>query len=444
MAGAVRTVAVAVAVTLAAIAPAWAQETSNEDLKKEVDTLKKKVAALETENPSAAKTGLPVSISSDKPAEETDTVLQDINKWIKEVKLSGFVDAGYVYNFSRPDNRANGNTGGPVPYPTSPGSFLPGSIRAFDKESNAFYLHNAQLMLDKAPTDKSRVGGRVKFSMGQDADVISSGGSASGDNFDITEGYVQILAGVGRGLTITVGKFATLAGSEVIESKDDLNYSRSLLFTWAIPFTHTGFRATYSAMDQLDLTLGFNNGWDQLTDNNDAKTLEFSATVKPNNDWKFILNLYYGAEKNPTAGAGGPTQPGDKRFLFDFVVAGKIEKLTLGFNWDWAFQQDDVVKSGKLDDSHWTGAAVYAKYEIDPLYSPGIRFEYFRDSDGVRTGTKQTLMEFTLTNEFNIVDGLIFRFEYRFDRSSEDIFLKQDRSKSNESTVGFEVIWIFG
>jgi len=42
---------------------------------------------------------------------------------------------------------------------------------------------------------------------------------------------------VGSGLAIP-------AGAEVIESNANWNYSRSLLFSWAIPYYHMGFRAT--------------------------------------------------------------------------------------------------------------------------------------------------------------------------------------------------------
>jgi hypothetical protein len=46
-------------------------------------------------------------------------------------------------------------------------------------------------------------------------------------------------------LTFDFGKFVTPLGAEVIETKDNWNYTRGLLFTWAIPFTHLGARATY-------------------------------------------------------------------------------------------------------------------------------------------------------------------------------------------------------
>ncbi len=43
-----------------------------------------------------------------------------------------------------------------------------------------------------------------------------------------------------RGLTLKGGKFVTLLGQKVIESPNNLNFSRGYLFGLAIPLTHTG------------------------------------------------------------------------------------------------------------------------------------------------------------------------------------------------------------
>jgi hypothetical protein len=57
---------------------------------------------------------------------------------------------------------------------------------------------------------------------------------------DIEQSYLSYLAPMGRGLQIDVGKFVTQHGAEVIEAKDNWNYSRSLLFALAIPYYHMG------------------------------------------------------------------------------------------------------------------------------------------------------------------------------------------------------------
>jgi hypothetical protein len=45
------------------------------------------------------------------------------------------------------------------------------------------------------------------------------------------------------------GKFVTLLGYEVIEAPNNLNFSRSFLFSLAIPLTHVGALVTYPVFD---------------------------------------------------------------------------------------------------------------------------------------------------------------------------------------------------
>ncbi len=80
-------------------------------------------------------------------------------------------------------------------------------------------------------------GYHVALGFGQAMNIINStepGQFATESNFDqyLKEGYLEYLAPVGKGLQINVGKFVTPAGAEVIETKDNWNYSRGLLFAW--------------------------------------------------------------------------------------------------------------------------------------------------------------------------------------------------------------------
>ena len=56
--------------------------------------------------------------------------------------------------------------------------------------------------------------------------------------------------------------------SEVIEAKDNWNYSRSLLFALAIPYYHSGVRATYSPTDKISVMGTIVNGWNNVVENN--------------------------------------------------------------------------------------------------------------------------------------------------------------------------------
>ncbi len=70
---------------------------------------------------------------------------------------------------------------------------------------------------------------------------------------------------VGNGLDIYMGKFVTFLGYEVIESPANLNFSRGLLFTNAIPLTHTGIYADYKFNDTVEAKFGIVDGWNNST-----------------------------------------------------------------------------------------------------------------------------------------------------------------------------------
>jgi len=107
-------------------------------------------------------------------------------------------------------------------------------------------------------------GGMVNLTAGSDAKVIGSVGTTT-DEFDVTQAYVHFAKG---GLMVIGGKYVTLSGAEVIKSPSNTNFSRSILFGYAIPFTHTGVRAYFTpggsaaAPDgKWTFIAGLNNGW---------------------------------------------------------------------------------------------------------------------------------------------------------------------------------------
>src|SRR5437773_1336427 len=174
------------------------------------------------------------------------------------INVSGYIDAGYSY--------ANRNI------EATP------QFRVFDAQNNSFSLHQFGLTVAKQPT--RGFGGVVNITAGTDAQFIHSfpeGVGVGANTFDLTQAYGQYASG---SLTLMAGKFVTLAGSEVIASTGNMNFTRSMLFG-AIPFTHTGVRAGYAVSNTVTLYGGINNGWDQLTDANKGKTIELCASLSP-------------------------------------------------------------------------------------------------------------------------------------------------------------------
>src|SRR5574340_910904 len=176
-------------------------------------------------------------------AEETKAGSMTVDEIKSALGMSVYVQGGYTYNFADPDNRTN-------------------DLRVFDHEANSFTLDLAQLVFTKdAPV--GGVGFKLKLSAGETAKLIHAAGLGdAGDAFDLTEAYIDYVAPLGRGLKLRFGKFVTMHGAEVIEAKDDMNYSRSFMFNFSIPFTHTGLMAGYAFSDQVSANVYIVNGWD--------------------------------------------------------------------------------------------------------------------------------------------------------------------------------------
>src|SRR5437660_4459130 len=197
------------------------------------------------------------------------------------VNVSGYLQAGYTYA-----NRNVETTGS--------------SNRVFDSQNNSFALPQFGLTVAKQPT--RGFGGVVNITAGSDAQAIHAfpeTTNPAGSMFDITQAYGQYAAG---DLTLMAGKFVTLAGTEVIASPSNMNFSRSMLFG-AIPFTHTGVRAGYAVSNTVTLYGGINNGWDQLTDANKGKTVELGASITPIKPLTINVTGYSGKERATAPGA---------------------------------------------------------------------------------------------------------------------------------------------
>jgi hypothetical protein len=359
----------------------------------------------------------PEAATERKPAAS----LGEIEKAAEGIKnllgLSVYLQGGYTFNLENPDSGINRQ-------------------RVFDKDANTFLLDLAQIQL----TRNAPIGGlgyKFKVSFGETAKSIHSAGLGDpNDAVDLTEAYMDYVAPLGSGIKLRFGKFVTYHSAEVIEARDDYNYSRSFLFNYAVPFTHTGLMAEYTFSKAFTAGAFLVNGWDVAKDNNKGKTFGARFAVTPVEPLSFNFNFMYGPEQ--------PDNSSHDRFLFDWVAAfSPTKKLTLMVNVDYAREEKDPLTKGK--NSEWYGVAGYVKYDFTDWFSTSIRAEYFNDKDGVRTGIAQKLKEITITPEFKIVKNLLLRPEYRHDWSSKDAFDSKSavfRKKSQDTiAVGVMYTW---
>jgi hypothetical protein len=363
--------------------------------------------------------------------------------------LTGYVDVGYTHL----SGRGAFNT-----TPNGPGVTIGGPDRVFDYRRNSLELHQAAFTLANQP--KEGFGGLLNVTLGRDADVIAAykTGPSNGDGCNLATGQAnsgscrktgyditQLFAQYAKGpVTIIGGKFVTSAGAEVINSTGNTNYSRSILFGYAIPFTHTGARVTYAATDTLSLIGGINNGWDDVKDTNTSKTFELGASYAPSKQVSIAVMNHVGKER---VGGLVNTGPEGTRNLVDVVATFNVtDKLTFILNYDYATQANAAsVTPNGANDAKWQGLAGYANYQINDQWRISLRGEYFDDRDGYRTGVVQKWKEATLTVGYTPIKNLELRGELRGDRSNASAFVNSDgvTASNNQRSVGLEAIYKF-
>ena len=257
---------------------------------------------------------------------------------------------------------------------------------------------------------------------------------AAGD-VDLQQAYASWIAPAGSGLRLDIGKFVTHFGTEVIEGYDcwNDNATRSLLFGYAIPFTHAGVRATYTFSPRISATAMVVNGWDVAVDNNRSKSVGAQLALTPVPALTVWLNGMTGPERG--------TSEADSRALLELVALWKAApRLTLGIDAGRGAEPHAALDGG---DATWTAAAAYARVGIAGAFALAVRGETFDDHDGARTGVAQKLSEVTLTPELRLTKRALVRADLRMDRSDHPVFEKGAGATDTQGTVLLNVLFSF-
>lgn len=384
------------------------------------------------------------------------------------LQVSGYADAGYT-------SASIASAVGPA------GSVISG--RVFDNLNQQIQFHNFNLQASYG----GPIGGKIEMSFGDDANVINSypkaqldgtapslnppaNGLFGGPEIDMTQAYLSLSSGQFTGI---VGKFETLAGAEVIESPSDIQFSRSILFGYAVPFTHTGGRLTWAMNSNISFIVGLNKGWDTTSQLNapqnncvvgtglsclavpgyndsSALTFEGGAIWNPSKAFSWTIDGYSGQVEEgwnvavPGAFVVSPGRP--VKSLVDTVATVHVNAFTFMVNGDYGSQTNTNLlnTAGGLFGyglAQWGGAALYGSYALSGQWTASLRGEVFNDFGGSRSGITQTWTEGTATIAYTPNANIIIRGEIRGDKSNQFFFLGGNGSFYKTNTqFGIETI----
>lgn len=339
------------------------------------------------------------------------------------VTFNGFVSTSYHHNFNAPASGLN-------------------TLRVFDVHEDTFSVDVFELVAQRVASAPGDIGFRADLTAGAAVPRVAAARGLFRDpetgrsqDVDLQQAFVSWVAPVGKGLRVDVGKFVSPIGYEVIEGYDGWNDNVTRAFRWyGIPFTHTGLEVTYAFSRSLSGSALLVNGWDNVLDDNDGKTVGAQLAWSPGERVTVFLNAMSGPERDGE-------DEGSRRLVDVVAVFKATDRLTLALNADFA-REDGAFGPG--EDASWTGVTAYAKLLMGDNGAVSLRGERFDDADGARTGTPQTLTAVTLTPEWRLSENSVFRFDLRFDGSDEATFEDAEgRLTDGQTTLSFNLLFSF-
>ena len=161
--------------------------------------------------------------------------------WYDAIVMNALAEASWSGNLNQPASHRN-------------------QLRIFDVNDNSIGMDVFELSIRKPASKPGESGFHVDLMAGTALPkVIRASGFNIGD-LDFRQLYLTYVVPVGHGIRVDMGKFASPHGYESIDTWDGFNdnATRSFLFGYAVPFTHTGLRLRYKASEQWLLTAMFN------------------------------------------------------------------------------------------------------------------------------------------------------------------------------------------
>lgn len=219
--------------------------------------------------------------------------------------------------------------------------------------------------------------------------------------------YVDVFAPIGNGVTMTVGHFYTIIGYEVVTAPDNFFFSHAYTMQYGEPFTHTGALLSYPINDNFSVTGGVTSGWDAFFQD------------PPN----FLGGVNFTSDNEKTSVAvslitGDASQDNrSNRTLYSIVASHDFtEDLHYVFQHDFGVEQNATFFG---ETAYWYGVNQYLSYDVMDELAAGLRFEWFRDEDGVRVGFgPNSYFEITGGLNWKPASFLTVRPEVRYDWST--------------------------
>jgi len=329
------------------------------------------------------------------------------------LKLSGYVDGTYLYNFG-PGDATN-----PLNFPTD-------TVPKGDMNLSALWLR-----LEKPLSRGNNLEAGFQFGvmLGEDAGYYAAAGAATGpsgpdsNSLYVGEAFAKIWVPDAK-LELWVGKFQAVIGYETVWRPDNpcITFGIADVF---MPQDNVGILAIFAPDPLFDIGVGVGNcsgGANDLGSNGAGDEFSAFTYMKIRND-KENASLQPGFYTTPSGTHGSNARIDlDQNFYYAWNVVGDWSPLFAKDKWKLTF--DVTGGSGTGDPSvpeapttYATGGLYSTWYILDPVSLTG-RAEYVHTSNNAFTQSSRLgggdYYDYTLTLGVKVTEELVWRGEGRF------------------------------
>lgn len=340
---------------------------------------------------------------------DTVTVQVPVMPQVQNLKISGYLETYYVYDFNQPES-----------------NIRPGFIYSHNRHNEV----NLNLGLIKAAYDNGMVRGNLALMAGTYANANLA--AEEGVLKNVYEANAGVKLSKTANLWADAGIFASHIGFESAIGKDCWTLTRSILADNS-PYYESGAKLSYTSPSGEWFLSGLVlNGWQRIQRVEGNRTMAFGHQVmyKPSANITLNSSSFIGNDK-PAA---------DKRMRYFHNLYGQFQ-LSDNFGLIAGFDIGAEQKAkGSESYNCWYTPVIIGKYAVTNKASVTARAEYYDDENGViiSTGTPNGFKTFgySVNFDYTIYSNVVWRLEARSLNSKDDIFSKDNSPTATNAFVG--------
>ena len=350
-----------------------------------------------------------VSIASH--AQVTNTGMMDTSTltYKGKVTIEGYIDAYYAYDFNEPSDKNR-------PYFVSMNRHNEATI-------NLAYI-------DLKYTSSSV---RARFVPGFGTYINANYAAEPGSLKNIVEASAGIRLSEKRNIWVDAGVLGSPFTNESAFSRDHLAYTRSFAPEY-VPYYLTGVKVTVPVSAKVNTYLYLLNGWQQIVDQNESKSIATQVEVRPNENLLLNWDTYFGKESSASDTTVGMRYFSDVYMIF---TKGK-----------WSVTSCFYIGQQKQaeGDATWWQFNVIGRFNITEGLSVTGRFEYFEDTKSAQIVPITDVSGFETSSgslglNYKVADNVLLRLEGRTFFSDKKVYSENGNpvNSSNMLTTNITV-----